>query len=38
MLADGLYCSLTCFMLKDDRHIPGLGDLMSVEGESDDHE
>lgn len=27
--ADGLYCSLTCYAMKDDRYIPPLTDLIT---------
>jgi hypothetical protein len=35
-LADGLYCSLRCYALKDDRYVPPLRDVLPDEGESSD--
>jgi hypothetical protein len=37
-LADGLYCSLNCFALKDNRHIPSLCELASEQDSGDDYE
>ncbi len=37
-LADGLYCSLTCYAMSSDRYIPPLADSTGPEGGIDDHE
>ena len=37
-IADGLYCSLRCFALKDDRYVPPVRDMLKDEGQDDDHE
>lgn len=37
-LADGLYCSLTCYTLSSNRYVPPLEDMAEPEGRLDDHE
>ncbi len=35
-LADGLFCSFTCYSLKGTRYVPSLRDLISIEEPTDD--
>jgi hypothetical protein len=37
-LADGLYCSQTCYALSRDRYAPPLADMIDREGDADEHE
>jgi len=37
-LADGIYCSLTCFALSTTRYVAPLDDKIGTEGEADDCE
>jgi hypothetical protein len=38
VLADGIYCSLTCFALSAARYAAPFGDNSATQGEADNHE